>query len=308
MEIENPRLRNLLAWAAMLAIGFTWGGTIPLTKVAVSTGYQPLGLIFWQLVIGVVVLGAYLAVRGWRPKISRAYLFYCLVIAIIGTIIPNGFSYIASAQLPAGVMSIVIATVPMFGLVLALGLCIEKVDVKRIAGVVTGFTAMVLIAAPETSLPDPEKAIFVLVALAAPLCYGAESNFIAVRTPKGTDAVSTLFMASVIGVFLTAPSAFAFDQFIDPTKDWSAPEYALIAASVIHAFTYCGYIWLVGFGGPVFSVQVAYPVTISGVFFSILFLDEDYSGWIWASLVLVIAGLALVQPKPGELEGKAARV
>ena len=60
-----------------------------------------------------------------------------------------------------------IALVPMFTLLLALGIGLERPDYLRIFGVVIGFVSMVLIAAPETSLPEPEKAIFVLVALIA---------------------------------------------------------------------------------------------------------------------------------------------
>ncbi|MEM7215815.1 MAG: DMT family transporter [Pseudomonadota bacterium] len=306
IDTSRPFVRQTIAWVSMIGFGVAWGGTIPLAKIAVSTGYGSLGLIFWQLVIGVAVLGAVLLSRGWRPVFNKQLFAYFLVIAIIGTIVPNGFSYLASYHLPGGVMSIAIALVPMFTLMIALGLRLEGPSLTRIIGVFIGFAAMVLIATPETSLPEPEKAIFVLVALIAPLCYGLEANYIALKTPEKTDAVSTLFMASFLGLFITAPLAVASGQWINPLQPWAAPEYALIGASVIHAVTYCGYIWLVGFGGPVFSVQMAYPVTLSGVFFSILLLEETYSGWIWSALVLVIIGLVLVQPKLEHMQSEEA--
>lgn len=300
MSVHNPRKRNIIAWVAMLVIGALWGSTIPLTKVAVSTGHQPLGLIFWQLIIGIVVLGAVLLVKGWRPNITRETLTFYLGLTVFGTLFPNTFSYMASAQLPAGVMSIAIATVPMFALVMALGIGLERFSFIRVLGVLIGFTAMIMIAAPQASLPDPEKAIFVLVALIAPFCYGIETNLIAAKTPKGADPISTLFMASVVGLIVIAPITYGSGQSVDIMVAWDSAIYALIAASIIHAVTYVGYIWLVGFGGPVFGVQVAYPVTISGVMFSIIFLSEGYSAWIWGALVLVIVGLVLVQPKPHE--------
>ena len=68
MRITSRNSRNAIAWLVMLTIGTFWGGTIPLSKVAVSTGYQPFGLILWQLVIGVLVLGSGLLWRGWRQK------------------------------------------------------------------------------------------------------------------------------------------------------------------------------------------------------------------------------------------------
>lgn len=292
----------------MLLVGTFWGGTIPLTKMAVSTGHQPLGLIVWQLVIGVLLLGAYLFAKGWRPRISRELVFFFCTIALLGTIIPNGFSYFAASYLPAGVMAIAIATVPMFTLVLALGFRLESFSLMRVLGVVIGFTAMVMIAAPETSLPDPDTAIFVAVALIAPFCYGAEANYLAARTPRGTEPISTLFMASLFGLVIVTPFAWVTGQWVDAFAPWGPAEYALIGASVIHAITYVGYIWLVGFGGPVFSVQVAYPVTLSGVFLSIIFLGEGYSVWIWAALILVIIGLVLVQPKLEDLKAEDANV
>ena len=302
MDINNPRNRKIIAWVAMLVIGILWGGTIPLMKTAVSTGYQPLGLIVWQLVIGILILGVFLLIQGWRPKLTREKLIFYGLLSIFGTLLPNGFSYVAAAQLPGGVMAIAIATVPMFTLVMALGLRLEKFSMMRVLGVLIGFAAMVMIAVPQTSLPDPSKAIFVLVALIAPLSYGVETNLIAAKTPKDTDATSTLFMASVLGLMVAAPLAAGSGQWIDFTGKWDVPIYALIAASVIHSVTYVGFIWLVGFGGPVFGVQTAYPVTLSGVVLSIIFLGEGYSIWIWGALVLVMTGLMLVQPKLEDLE------
>ncbi len=281
----------------MLVIGITWGSTIPLSKIAVSCGHQPFGLIFWQLLIGIVFLGVALIWRGWRPTLRPELMLYFLVISICGTIVPNGTSYLAQQHLPAGVMAIAIATVPMFTFALALSVRIESFDARRMLGIMIAFLAMVMIAAPESSLPDPGKTIFVIVALVAPLFYGVEANYIATHRPTGVDPVSTLFMASICGLIIVFPISLLTDQWIDPLQPWRAPEWALILSSIIHAITYCAFIWLVGFGGPVFSVQTAYPVTLSGVFTSILFLGEGYSGWIWAALVLVIIGIAMVQPK-----------
>ena len=55
--------------------------------------------------------------------------------------------------------------------------------------------------------------------------------------------------------------------------------------------------WLVGRAGAVFGGQVAYLVTGFGVVWSMLLLGERYSGWVWAALALMLAGLALVQPR-----------
>ena len=55
---------RLLPYAALMLFGIGWGASIPLSKIAVSAGHMPLGLIFWQFVIGVVLLGAMIVARG----------------------------------------------------------------------------------------------------------------------------------------------------------------------------------------------------------------------------------------------------
>lgn len=281
----------------MLTVGFLWGLTIPLSKIAVSTGYQPFGLIFWQLVISVLVLGIVQIARGWRPKLNRALIAFFTVISFSGTLIPNSTSYLAQQHLPAGVMAIVIATVPMFSLAFAVGLKIEPGSWVRLGGIVAGFLAMVMIAVPETSLPDSDKAVFLLVALVAPIFYGIESVYVAIKQPDEIDAITILFMASLIGAFVALPLSLVSEQWINPLNPWGNAEWALVASSTIHALVYTAFMWLIRFAGPVFSDQAAYPVTISGVFMSMLLLDESYSGWIWLALIVMMVGLALVQPR-----------
>ena len=72
---------------------------------------------------------------------------------------------------------------------------------------------------------------------------------------------------------------------------------ALWPAALIHALVYAGYVWLVGRAGAVFAAQVAYLVTGFGVLWAMLLLGERYSRWVWAALALMLAGLALVQPR-----------
>ncbi len=70
--------------------------------------------------------------------------------------------------------------------------------------------------------------------------------------------------------------------------------------SLIHAAVYTGYVWLVSQAGAVFAAQVAYLVTGSGVLWSMALLGERYSGWVWAALLLILAGMFLVQPRGKE--------
>ena len=149
-------------------------------------------------------------------------------------------SYLAAFHLPAGVMALIIALVPMFSLMIALTLRLERFRLSRMTGVVLGALAIALIALPESSLPDPSKAIFIVVALVAPFCYGIEGNYLSLRQPEHTGPVATMFGASLIGTAISLPLTLATGTFINPLQvGINASELAVIASTILHIFGLC---------------------------------------------------------------------
>ena len=292
--------RNLGPMFALLIMGAGWGITSPLSKIAVSTGHQPLGLVFWQMVIGAVLLGAIVFVRGGRLALGRRQITLYLAIAFLGTILPNAASYRAAAHLPAGVMSIVIAMVPMFAFPIALVLGQDRFSIARVVGLGLGLGGVALLVGPEASLPDRAMVAFIPLALIAPFFYGLEGNFVGKFGTAGLDPIEVLFGASVFGAVLSFPLALGFGHWLNPLGGFGAPESALVLSSIVHALVYAGYVWLVGRAGAVFAAQVSYLVTIFGVGWAMLILDEAYSGYIWGALGLMLLGMFLVQPRDRE--------
>ena len=293
----TPAARTAGFLLILTALGAGWGATQPLTKIAVSTGYQPWGLIFWQMVIGAGLMAVVSAVRRKPLPLRREALKICLIIALVGTLLPNTASYRAIAHLPSGVISILLSLVPMMAFPVALALRLEKFRPLRLAGLSFGLTGVLLLVVPEASLPDPAMLVWVPVALIAPACYAIEGNYVARWGTEGLDAIQVLYGASLAGAVLVLPLAIGSGQFISPVKPWGAPEWSLVASSVIHVVVYAGYVWLVGKAGPVFAVQVSYLVTGFGVFWAMTMLGENYSQWIWAALAIILMGVFMVQPR-----------
>ncbi len=281
----------------LLAMGLGWGSTQPLGKMAVSTGHEHFGLIFWQLVIGAIVLGTVLLVQRKPVPITRRTVWFAVVIALIGTIIPNSTFYYSVVHLPAGIMSILISTVPLMALPIALLLGTDKFSLTRLAGLACGLLGVVLIAAPAGALPDVAMAAFLPIALIGPLFYAFESNYVARFGTAGMDAIQAMFLASAIGAVITLPLAVGTGQFIDPTQPWTRAEWALIASSTIHCFAYASYVWLAAKVGAVFASQTSYIVTGTGVIWAMLLLGERFSPWVWAALAVMMLGLTLVKPR-----------
>ena len=283
--------------AILVLMGLGWGATQPLGKIAVSTGHKQYGLIFWQLVIGVVLLGTILILQRKRIPVTRATLGFALLITVIGTIIPNSTFYYSVAHLPSGIMSILISTVPLMAFPVALMLGMDHFSLGRMAGLACGLMGVALIALPSASLPDAAMAAYLPIAMIGPLFYAFEGNYVARFGTAGMDAVQAMCLASIIGAMIMLPVAIASGQWIDPLLPWGRAETALLAGSVVHNLCYCAYIWLAARAGAVFAAQTSYIVTGTGVIWAMLILGERFSPWVWAALGVMLLGLFLVQPR-----------
>ena len=283
--------------AMLVGMGLGWGATQPLGKIAVSTGHKQYGLIFWQLVIGVVLLGTILILQRKRIPVTKATLGFALLITVIGTIIPNSTFYYSVVHLPSGIMSILISTVPLMAFPVALMLGMDQFSLGRMAGLACGLIGVALIALPSASLPDAAMAAYLPIAMIGPLFYAFEGNYVAKFGTAGMDAVQAMCLASIIGAMIMLPVAIASGQWIDPLLPWGRAEAALLAGSVVHNLCYCAYVWLAARAGAVFAAQTSYIVTGTGVIWAMLILGARFSPWVWAALCVMLLGLFLVQPR-----------
>lgn len=278
-------------------MGAGWGATIPIAKFYVSRGLEPFGLLFWQLVTGSVLLGAYTWFRGKNLPLSKRHIALYSFVGLFGTLIPGFFSVTATQYLPAGVMALFVSTVPMFAFPIALLMGQDEFSVKRLLGLALGLAAVGFIAVPEASLPERAMVAIIPVALIAPICYAIEANVVAKVGTLGVGPIRVLLGAFIFGAIIALPLALVTGQWISPMGPLGWPHIAVLINAVIHALVYGGYVWLVGRSGSVFASQVAYLVTGFGLIWSIVFLDESFSVYIWLALALMFAGIFLVQPR-----------
>jgi drug/metabolite transporter (DMT)-like permease len=292
--------RTVVFYTAILALlGAGWGITQPLSKIAVSTGYGQFGLVFWQLAIGAVIMGFVALLRGIRLQVETRHLKLYVVIALIGTVLPNSAGYLAAMHLPAGIISLLLSMVPMWAFPVALLLGNESFSFRRLAGLIVGLMGVLLIITPGLSLPASISVIWIMVGLISGIFYAIEGNYVARYGTEGLDPAQVLFGASVAGAAIALPLAVVSGQFIAPLPAiQTLPGQALLASSLVHVAVYTAYVWLVGRAGAVFAVQVSYLVTGFGLFWAKLILDEAYSPFVWASLACMFVGMYLVQPRP----------
>ncbi len=288
---------NRKGWIILLLSGSVWGITFTLAKIMTKAGAHPIGMNLWQATIGAGVLALLLFIKGRKPPVDRHHLVFYFVCSLTGTVIPGTLLFYCSFYLPAGVLSITTATVPILTVVAALLFKIESFLFKRILGVLLGAASIILMAVPETSLPEPGSQIWVLLAVLASLLYCIENIYITLRKPADTDALTILFGMQAVAAIILLPLVLLTDSAVPVYWIWDWRGLVLVCMAFINVFAYGSFIYLITYSGPVFASQMAYVITLAGVFWGMLVLGEMHSTWIWLSLVMMLAGLYLVQPR-----------
>lgn len=298
------RSEAIFCTSMLVLFGAAWGLTMPLTKIAVSTGYKHFGLLFWQMSIGAAVMTSIALMRGTRLPLGRSQVRIYVMIALIGSVLPNTASYQAAVHLPSGVMSILLSMIPIWAFPIALALSLDRFEWRRLAGLVAGLSAVMMIALPGADMSGSIPWLWVLVGLISGLFYACEGNIVARWGTAGLDPIQVLWGASIVGSVIALPLALGSGQWIDPRPPYGAPEFAQMSSAVLHVLAYTGYVWLVGRAGPVFAVQISYLVTLFGILFAKLVLSEAYPPAIWVALGLMLVGMYLVQPRRNPPHGQ----
>jgi drug/metabolite transporter (DMT)-like permease len=295
---SDPERQSKL-WAVFLLLlgGGVWGVTFSLAKIAAVGGAHPLGITLWQAVLGATFLFCFILARRRRLPLDRRFLVFYLVCGLLGTAIPSTFFFYAAAHVPAGVLAITIASVPILTFAAALAFRLDRMAVRRVLGILLGLLAVVLMIAPDSGGPEASAAPWVLVAVLASACYAVENVFIALRRPSGCDAYTLVCGMLLMASLVLVPVVMATDSFVPLSWPLDEVELSIIAMAAINVVAYGLFIYLVTSAGPVFASQMAYVVTLSGIVWGIVIFGEQHSFWIWAALAAMLAGLALVTPR-----------
>ena len=283
-------------------MGAGWGVTQPLSKIAVSTGYGHFGLVFWQLLIGAGLMGLIRLLRRTRLPLSLRHLRLYLIIALIGTVVPNTLSYQAAVHLPAGIMSLLLSVIPMFAFGIALLIGNDSFVMRRMVGLLFGLAGVLMIILPSVDLGQPVSVFWAGVYLLTALCYAFEGNYVAKWGTQGLDPFQVMLGSSLVGVLVTLPLMINAGHFIAPVWPLEKAQAALVLTSVVHVLVYATYVWVVGRAGAVFATQVSYLVTAFGLFWAWLILSEAYAATLAIALAVIFLGMYLVQPRENVAE------
>ena len=296
-RLSAPLLKRFLPWIILLFLGTVWGLSFSLARIATLAGGTPFGITFWQCIICGVMLLAFTHARGRPMPVSRWHLKIYVIVALLGASLPNSLFYFAAPHVQAGVLSITVALIPIITYGIAMLCGFERLSALRISGVVLGGAAIALLVLPESSLPSRAAIPWVLLACLSAVCYAAENIYLSRPALADIGPVRTAAGMNILAAAVMLPVTLASGQMFLPAFPFATLEWTILALAVITAVAYTLFITVINIAGPVFASQTGYLVTLGGVVWGMALFGETHSPWVWASVVTMILGLALVTPR-----------
>ncbi len=286
---------RLFPYFLIVAAGLIWGATFSLALIATEQGAHPLGLSAWQVALTAAL---FLAARLiWRFSLfNLRHLRHYIVLAVVGITAPNLFYYYAAPHLSAGILAITVSTVPLFTYAIMLILRFESIVARRLAGIVLGMIAILLLVIPDQGLSSDDASFWILLVILCAVLYSVENVYIHKGVAAVIDIRELIFGSNLLATLVQFPLAMYLG--IDESWSWLASDAGLAIAGIAlgSAIGYAMFFYTIKTSGPVFASQCAYVVTLSGVIWGIIIFSEQHTLWIWMSVVVMMLGLVLVSP------------
>jgi drug/metabolite transporter (DMT)-like permease len=284
----------LLAFAALYLI---WGSTYLAILYAVET-IPPFFTVAARYLMAGLILLVWSLARGEKLPGLRTTGILSLA-GVLMLFIGNGAVTWSEQYLPSGLAAVIVATVPLWFVVLDRGQWVHHFSNRWIiAGLLTGFAGVVLLCLAKKT-DDAGKghhvvAYFVVIAgtigWAMGSLYSKYKPVEASTTMKsGVQMLAGGALALVVG--LLSGEAIGFRPAHVSTSSLWALLYLVIMGSVV---AYLSYIWLLGIRPAALVGTYAYVNPVVAVLLGWAFVGEELNRWQVLALFIILLGVILV--------------
>ena len=291
-------------WAMLLILSVLWGGTFFFAKIALAS-IPPLTLVLARVSLGALGLLVYMRLSGVAiaagPKVWAAFFG----MGLLNNVLPFCLIFWGQSHLPAPIAaslaSILNATTPVFGVIIAHFLTAdEKLNPARMAGVLLGLGGVALILAPglagqELASPAGYLPAGMLACLTAAAIYGFAGIFGRRFKDMGVQPLQTAFGQLAASTTMMIPLALVVDQ------PWNLPVPGLVTLAAIAglalistSIAYVLYFRILATAGATNLLLVTFLIPVSAILLGTLLLNEHLQGIHLAGMALIGLGLAAI--------------
>jgi drug/metabolite transporter (DMT)-like permease len=283
---QYTRRVSARAWLAFAAVSVLWGIPYLFIRVAVDGGMPPIFLAWSRLTLAAVVVAAMAWRAGVLPSL-RGRWRWLVAYAVIEFAVPFPLIAAGERHIASSLAAIIVAAVPLIIALLALRFePSERVDRRRLAGLLTGFAGVIALVGIDVAGSGAELlgAGGILVAAvgyaAGPLILNRQLFDLDPRAvTAGALAVAALVLtpAALLGTPASTPSAAALIAVV-----------VLVVFCTVAAFLI--YVTLVKEVGPGRAAVITYVAPVLAVGLGVAVLGEHPGAGAIAGLLLILAG------------------
>ena len=282
-------------WLIMVVLALIWGGAFFFIGVAVRH-VQPLTYVWLRLTIGAAGLWVYLIAKGERISLPRQAWGSILLLALLNNALPFSLFGWGQTHIASGLASILNATTPIWGVVVAHFLTRdERMSPRKLAGVLLGFGGVATMIGPMLLSSLGTSALAQLACVAAALSYALAAVWARRFKRLGISPFSVTTGQLTAGALVMLPVSMVVD------RPWTHPfppasAWAAIAALALlcTAFGYVLYFRLIEHAGATNALLTTLLVPPIAILLGAMFLGETLAMQDFAGLALIALGLAAI--------------
>ncbi|WP_035054818.1 DMT family transporter [Andreprevotia chitinilytica] len=283
---------NAASLARLLLLAALWGASFLFMRVAVPA-FGPIWLMGFR--VGIAALFLALMAAWWRRGLPLAgNARHYLMLGLFNTAFPFLCYAFAAKTLSASLMSILNATAPFWGtLVAALWLRVLPAR-KAWLGLAVGVAGVATLVGLDRITTKPGAGIAIAACLLATLCYGVASTY-SKRHAQGIApfdvAHGSMWGGSVLlfPLMVMLPSAHPVVEMA-----WQPLLAVLLLGVFCTGIAYLLYFRLIRDLGPASALTVTFLIPVFGVLWGVLLLGESVGLNTLVGALLVLLGTALV--------------
>lgn len=274
--------------AELLLLAALWGGSFLFMRIAAPV-LGPVWLIeFRVLLAGLALLPVLVRFNLWHEV--RRHWISLFIVGCINSAIPFSLLAFASVSLPAGFTSILNATAPLFGTIVAFVWLKERLTIARMIGFVLGFIGVVILIGWKAVSATPAFVMAASAGLLAALTYAIAAPYIKQKLMGVPSLAVTVGSQLGAAVFLLPALPFTIPQ--QPiTKGIAIAVLGLALLST--AFAYILYFRLIQNIGATRALTVAYLIPLFAMLWGALFLNETLKVSMILGCSLILLGSAI---------------
>lgn len=281
------------SWLAeFTALGAIWGSSFLFMRLA-GAEFGPVATSALRVTFGALFLLPMLVWRG-QWQLLRRHWAPVFFVGLLNSGIPFALFAFALLTITTGLSSIINASVPMFGALVAWLWLGERPGRWRIAGLVLGFVGVSALAWDQAGIKPGESGIHPLWAMLA--CMGACISYAVAASFSRLYLQGVPPLVSATGSQIGAALGMALPAvWLWPSQPPSITAWLslLVLGVLCTSVAYLLYFRLLSGSSPSRALAVTYLIPVFAVSYGVLLLNEQFTPAMGLSALIILLGTAM---------------